>query len=89
MNLLHACIEAYHVTQEKEWLVEARRCLDWFLGSNDIGIALYDFKTGGCRDGIHPNGVNENQGAESTVSWLLALTELHSGRALAAPQEAE
>ncbi len=80
MVLAHACLEAYNMTQEKEWIDEARRCFHWFLGQNDLGLALYDFETGGCRDGLHPNGVNENQGAESTLAWLLALTALHGAR---------
>jgi hypothetical protein len=80
MVLAHACLEAYNVTQEKEWLGEARRCFHWFLGQNDLGLPLYDFETGGCRDGLHPNGVNENQGAESTLAWLLTLTALHGVR---------
>ena len=89
MTLLHACIEAYNVTQEKEWLSQARRCLDWFLGRNDLGVAVYDFKTGGCRDALHPNGVNQNQGAESTLAWLLALTAMHGARSEAPAEKAE
>ena len=80
MTLLHACIESYNMTQEKKWLSQAQRCLDWFLGRNDLGVAVYDFKTGGCRDALHPNGVNENQGSESTLAWLLALTAMHGAK---------
>jgi hypothetical protein len=46
------------------------------LGDNDLQIALYDPTTGGCRDGLHPDRANENQGAESTLSFLLALLEM-------------
>ena len=53
-------------------------CFNWFLGSNDLGIALYNDKTGGCRDGLMPNGINENEGAESTLAWLLALIAMHT-----------
>jgi len=46
------------------------------LGDNDLQIALYDYNTGGCRDGLHPDRANENQGAESTLSFLMALLEM-------------
>jgi hypothetical protein len=49
----------------------------WFLGGNDLGLPLYDQQTGGCRDGLHIDRVNQNQGAESTLSYLLALAELY------------
>jgi len=78
MTLIEACLEAYNVTQEGRWLDEAKRCFDWFLGHNDLHQPLYDFTTGGCRDGLHPNGVNENQGAESTLAWLISLLAMHS-----------
>ena len=51
---------------------------DWFLGRNDLGVELYDSSTGGCRDGLHLDRVNQNQGAESTLSFLLSLAELKS-----------
>lgn len=73
MSLVDACAEAYRVTNDKHWGDEIRRCLDWFLGSNDVGEVLYDFKTGGCRDGLSPQGANQNEGAESTLAWLLSL----------------
>ncbi|GAF90042.1 unnamed protein product, partial [marine sediment metagenome] len=50
-----------------------RESFEWFLGANRLGLPLYDFSTAGCRDGLEASGVNENQGAESTVSFLLAL----------------
>ncbi len=73
MSLVDACAEAYRVTHDMHWGNEIRRCLDWFLGSNDVGEVLYDFKTGGCRDGLSPQGANQNEGAESTLAWLLSL----------------
>lgn len=78
MALLEACLEAYHVTRKKRWLEQARRCLDWFLGRNILRVQLYDFTTGGCRDGLHPNGASENQGAESTLAWLIAVLSMHN-----------
>ena len=70
-----ACIEAYHATGDLFWVEEARRAFEWFLGRNDLGLALYDPGTGGCRDGLHVDRLSENQGAESTLAFLLALTE--------------
>jgi glycosyltransferase involved in cell wall biosynthesis len=73
-----ACLEAYRATGEAEWLNEAWRAFNWFLGKNDLQIALYDPATGGCRDGLHPERVNQNQGAESTLAFLMALVEMRS-----------
>jgi len=58
------------------WRKEAWSAFNWFLGDNDLQIALYDATTGGCRDGLHPDRANENQGAESTLSFLMALLEM-------------
>jgi glycosyltransferase involved in cell wall biosynthesis len=70
-----ACIEAYHATNDPFWVAEARRAFEWFLGRNDLGLALYDAGTGGCRDGLHMDRLSQNQGAESTLAFLLALAE--------------
>lgn len=71
-----ACIEAFNTTGENRWRSEAQRALDWFLGANDLNEVIYDFSTGGCRDGLHANRLNQNEGAESTLSFLLALAEM-------------
>jgi glycosyltransferase involved in cell wall biosynthesis len=71
-----ACIEALNTTGDEFWRAEAQRAFDWFLGSNDLNEVLYDFSTGGCRDGLHSNRANQNEGAESTLSFLLALAEM-------------
>ncbi len=73
-----ACLGAYRATGEDRWLKEAWSAFNWFLGNNDLQIALYDPSTGGCRDGLHPERVNENQGAESTLAFLMALVEMRS-----------
>jgi hypothetical protein len=73
-----ACIEAYHATNDPGWLAEARRAFEWFLGRNDLGLALYDATTGGCRDGLHIDRLSQNQGAESTLAFLLSLAEMQS-----------
>jgi glycosyltransferase involved in cell wall biosynthesis len=71
-----ACLEVYKLTEEGQWFDEAQRVFHWFLGKNDLRVALYDGTTGGCRDGLHPDRINENQGAESTLSFLMALLEM-------------
>jgi glycosyltransferase involved in cell wall biosynthesis len=73
-----ACLQAYRTTGEARWRTEAWCAFNWFLGDNDLQIALYDSGTGGCRDGLHPDRANENQGAESTLSFLMALLEMHT-----------
>ncbi len=70
-----ACIEAYRLTGDKTWRDQARSVFEWFLGRNDLNMSLYDPTTGGCRDGLHPDRPNENQGAESTLAFLQALLE--------------
>ena len=71
-----ACLQANRATGQSKWRKEAWSAFNWFLGDNDLQIALYDPTTGGCRDGLHPDRVNENQGAESTLSFLMALLEM-------------
>ncbi|ADC90177.1 mannosyltransferase [Thermocrinis albus DSM 14484] len=67
-----ACLEAYTITGEEEWLTRALQALQWFTGRNLLGVPLLDENTGGCCDGLCSSGVNLNQGAESSVVWLLA-----------------
>lgn len=67
---------AYRLTGDEDYIKKMRLAFDWFMGVNDIGGSLYDFTTGGCFDGLTPTGVNLNQGAESTLSFLLALLTL-------------
>lgn len=71
-----AYLQAYRATGKGRWRKEAWTAFNWFLGDNDLQIALYDPTTGGCRDGLHPDRANENQGAESTLSFLMALLEM-------------
>lgn len=75
--LLEACIEAWHVTGDRAWVGHAREAFNWFLGQNDLRMPLHDSTTGGCRDGLHSSRVNENQGAQSLLSWLLSLLRMH------------
>jgi hypothetical protein len=64
------------MTGDEGWYQEAQRAFEWFLGRNDLGLPLYDPTTGGCRDGLHPDRVNRNQGAESTLAFLLARVKM-------------
>lgn len=82
-----ACIEVYRLTEESYWFEEAQRVFRWFLGKNDLQVPLYDATTGGCKDGLHPDRINENEGAESTLSFLMALLEMREARVTNAPEQ--
>ena len=73
-----ACVEACRITGDSRWRDQAWSAFNWFLGDNDLQVPLYDSVTGGCRDGLHPERANQNQGAESTLSFLMALLEMRS-----------
>jgi glycosyltransferase involved in cell wall biosynthesis len=76
--MVSACVEAGRVTHQVHWDEAARRAFSWFFGQNELQQSLYEPSTGGCRDGLHSDRVNENQGAESTLSFLLALLDMRS-----------
>ena len=84
---LSACLDAHRATSDPWWYEQAQRAFDWFLGRNDLGLELYARQTGGCRDGLHPDRRNENQGAESMLAFLLSLAEMRlmQGSAKAVP----
>lgn len=84
-----ACLEAYRITGQQRFQQEARRAFDWFLGRNDLGLPLYDANTGGCRDGLHPDRANQNEGAESTLAFLTALLELRAAAHVLQPSAEE
>jgi hypothetical protein len=73
-----ACLTAYGASGDARWMAQGARAFDWFLGQNALQQWLYDPSTGGCRDGLHADRVNRNQGAESTLSFLLALCEMRA-----------
>jgi hypothetical protein len=75
-----ACLEVYKLTEDSYWYDEAECVFSWFLGKNDLHVPLYDAITGGCKDGLHPDRINENQGAESTLSFLMALLEMQTAK---------
>jgi glycosyltransferase involved in cell wall biosynthesis len=71
-----ACLTAWRANDDAEWEAIATNVFAWFLGSNDLSVALVDLHTGSCRDGLHPDRANENRGGESVVSYLLGLAEI-------------
>ena len=80
--MVDACIDAFNITRDEEWVTYAYHCLNWYLGDNELHISLYDHATGGCRDGLEAQSANENQGAESTLCWLMALLAIYKHRGL-------
>lgn len=74
--MVSACLAAQRVARKGHWAAEGRRAFGWFFGQNELQQPLYEAATGGCRDGLHEDRVNENQGAEATLSFLLSLLEL-------------
>jgi len=70
-----ACSRAFSLTADERWKDLVERAVRWFVGDNDGAVVLYDAETGGCRDGLTPEGTNQNQGAESTLAALAALQQ--------------
>jgi glycosyltransferase involved in cell wall biosynthesis len=64
--------QAFHLTKDKEYLTKLFACFMWFMGENDLRMNLFDFETKGCCDGFEKYGVNRNQGAESSLSYLIS-----------------
>jgi len=86
-TMVAACARAYELTGEQRWQDAMQVAFEWFLGRNDLGLPLCEPVTGGCYDGLNPEGVNRNQGAESTLSFLLALQTVSRTRKV--PEEPE
>lgn len=76
-SIIDACYQAYLVTEDHEWINKMSLAFSWFLGNNDRQESLLDFVTGGCYDGLASGSMNQNQGAESTLSWLLSLHRMY------------
>jgi len=76
-GLVQACLAATLITGGSEWIAQAQRCFEWFRGANDVGAVMYNPDTGGCQDGLGPDGAAPNQGAESTLAYVLSVLELH------------
>jgi len=75
-SLVSACLDAYRATKDPAWYDHATYAFEWFFGRNALGVSVYDKVTGGCRDGLHIDRLNENQGAESTLSFIQSLLEM-------------
>ncbi len=75
-STVSACLAAFRATSDLWWYDQAQRAFDWFLGWNDLSQELYCPQTGGCCDGLHVDRRNQNQGAESTLAFLLSFTEM-------------
>jgi len=70
----------YKATKDKKYSMLRQKAFNWFLGENDLGIPLYDSKSKGCGDGLGAEGVSLNEGAESTLSFLLGLLTMCEGK---------
>jgi hypothetical protein len=81
-TMISACLAAQAGTGESKWGRQAHLAFEWFLGRNDLSLSLYDPATGGCRDGLHSDRLNQNEGAESTLAFLLALLEIRVAETL-------
>ena len=81
--MVSACLEAFRATSDAWWHQQAQRAFDWFLGWNDLGLEVYSASTGGCRDALHVDRVNQNHGAESTLAFLLSLAEMRIAQSAA------
>ncbi len=80
-SMIDACIAANTVTGDEKWVEAAMLAFQWYLGQNDLKAFVCDLRGGGCYDGLQPDGVNLNQGAESALAWLLSLVQMHLLRA--------
>ncbi len=80
---ISACLDTHRLTSDRVWVARAQQQFQWFLGQNQLEAPLFDPVSGGCRDGLHEDRLNENQGAESTLSFLLSLVEMHAAARLA------
>ncbi len=72
MAMVLMYFQAFAVTRESAYMKKMFSSYLWFLGENSLRIPLYDSETKGCADGLHRGGVNRNQGAESTLAYLIS-----------------
>jgi hypothetical protein len=71
-----ACLAAARVDADPNWPLQAKSAFAWYLGRNDLSASLVDPESGSCSDGLHADRLNANRGAESVLSYLLALAEI-------------
>jgi len=81
-SIADACVRAAAGSTDPRWTDGLHLAVGWFLGDNDVKVSMMDEETGGCADGLHPEGCSENQGAESTLALL---STLQHGRRLVEP----
>lgn len=72
MAMVLVYFKAYKITKEVKYMRHLYQSYLWFLGENSLNLPLYDHETKGCADGLQPHGVNRNQGAESTLAYLIS-----------------
>lgn len=82
-SMASACLAAWRATGDPLWREKALKIHDWFLGGNDLGIPVAVPETGGCHDGLCPDSLNLNQGAESTWAWLQSRVDILHARSRA------
>jgi hypothetical protein len=88
-SMIAACLEAERSTGDASWAERARWAFNWFVGENQLKLPLYDPRTGGCRDGLHEDRVNENQGAESCLCFLASLLEMRAANVVTGQKDRE
>ena len=71
-NFIYLYNELFHLTKEEKYMQKAKEWMGWYYGNNVNSLSIYDKQTGGVKDGLTPDSVNENQGAESIVTYLIA-----------------
>jgi hypothetical protein len=76
--MVETAVAAFQATRKSHFRTVARTVFAWYLGKNTKGLSVYNPNTGGCYDGLNPDGLNLNQGAEATVTYLLARLELET-----------
>lgn len=81
-GLIEACLAAWRITRNGRWREDAHWVFSWFMGQNDLGLSLYDPRTGACHDGLQPDRINNNQGAESTLAFLTGLLQMRQAQQL-------
>jgi hypothetical protein len=87
-SAISACLDGYRISGDPHWHGEARRAFRWYLGGNDLSLFVFDAASGGCHDGLHVDRLNQNEGAESTLAFHIALSEMKEAekRILLEPQ---
>ncbi len=75
--LTQAYVSAYEIVRDRKYLELARYAFEYFLGRNRLQTVMYDYSTGAVCDGLNRDGMNCNQGAESVICFLMALSSLN------------